>query len=280
LLQEIDLPPGDTIIGRSARCQVTLEDALVSREHARIRIAADRATIEDLGSRNGVQVRGETLRGTRELHDGDHIRLGTQELVFCAVSSMRGRPGFAERTTGFLSRCASCGHGYALELTECPACGSNERNEEDTLIGPASSVRDFSLDMLVEALERAGSLDQRDEVERILAQARLAIEQRMGNGEPIERAIVDAVADAAASLSASRGDAAWGRWLLSVYASMAVLPPRSVAQSLHALPAAELSTLGPGARRVMESVSSRGGPGQLDRESFERLSALLESTRA
>ncbi|HEY4156764.1 MAG TPA: FHA domain-containing protein [Polyangiaceae bacterium] len=278
LLQEIDLPLGDTVIGRSARCQVTLEDPLVSREHARIRIVNGRASIEDLGSRNGVQIGGVLVQGLRELADGDRIRLGSQELVFCAGVLAGGR-GFGDRPTGFLSRCASCGQPYSLELAECPACGSSDRNEEDTLTGQPGSVRDWGLALLVEALERATSLDQRDDVERILAQARLGIEQRIGNGEQVERATLDVVADAAATLSATRGDAAWGRWLLSVYASMAAVPPRAVAQTLRTLPASERTTLAPGARRVMESVSSRGGPAQADRERFERLTALLESTR-
>src|SRR3954469_23152323 len=86
LLQEIDLPQGDTVIGRSATCQVTIEDPLVSREHARIRIAGDRATIEDLGSRNGVQVAGVAIAGLHSLRDGERVRIGTQEMVFCATT--------------------------------------------------------------------------------------------------------------------------------------------------------------------------------------------------
>src|SRR5258708_4279931 len=67
LLQEIDLPQGDTVIGRSATCQVTIEDPLVSREHAKIRIQDERATIEDLGSRNDVFVGGSPVQGRRDL---------------------------------------------------------------------------------------------------------------------------------------------------------------------------------------------------------------------
>jgi len=73
-LQEIDLPQGDTVIGRSATCQVTIEDPLVSREHARIRIVGERATIEDLGSRNGVQVGGTSLQSLHVLRDGERVR--------------------------------------------------------------------------------------------------------------------------------------------------------------------------------------------------------------
>src|SRR5262245_57686826 len=85
LLQEIDLAPGETLIGRSASCHVTIEDPLVSRQHARIRINGDVATIEDLGSRNGLQINGRGTRGISQLSEGDRVRIGTQELVFCTV---------------------------------------------------------------------------------------------------------------------------------------------------------------------------------------------------
>jgi len=273
-LQEIDLPQGDTVIGRSATCQVTIEDPLVSREHARIRILGERATIEDLGSRNGIQVGGSPLRKVHVLGDGDRVRIGTQEMVFCAGTPVTGVE-FGTRTTGFMCHCSECGHPYPLELAECPACGSCDRTEEDTLAGaPSSSQRDWGLDLVVESLRRATALGRTDDVERILSHARLGIEQRIANGVAVERPTLDAVADAAASLAALRGDAAWGRWLLSVYASLGSVPPRAVGRILTTLSPAERTTLAPAARRVVESVSSRGGPRHEDRESFAGIEAL------
>jgi FHA domain len=280
LLQEIDLPQGDTVIGRSATCQVTIEDPLVSREHARIRIVGERATIEDLGSRNGVLVAGSALKGVQALQDGDRVRIGTQEMVFCAGSPVASKNAGLTRTTGFMCHCAECGHPYPLELLECPACGSNDRNEEDTLAGAPSSTRDWGLDLVIDALRRAESLGRNDDIERILSHARLGIEQRIGNGQAVERPTLDAVADAAAALAAARGDAAWGKWLLSVYASIGIVPPRAVGQRLITLPPSERTSLAPAARRVVESVSSRGGPRNEDRESFERIEALGDSEPA
>ena len=279
LLQEIDLPQGDTVIGRSATCQVTIEDPLVSREHARLRIMGDRATIDDLGSRNGVQVGGVTLRGLHVLSDGERIRIGTQEMVFCAAPQLN--VDLRSRTTGFMCNCSECGHPYPLELSECPECGSSDRTEEDTLAGaPSSSQRDWGLELVVEALRRAESMGRTDDIERILSHARLGIEQRIGNGQPVERPTLDAVADAAATLAATRGDAAWGKWLLSVYASLGSVPPRAVGQSLITLPLSERTSLAAAARRVVESVSSRGGPRSEDRESFAGIAALGDSEPA
>jgi hypothetical protein len=89
--------------------------------------------------------------------------------------------------------------------------------------------------------------------------------------------MLDAVADAAASFAATRRDATWGKWLLSVYASLGGVPPRAVGRRLITLPLSERTSLAPAARRVVESVSSRGGPRSEDRESFAGIEALGRS---
>jgi len=71
VLQELDLPQGVTIIGRSLDCNLTLEDPLVSRRHARIVLDATGARIEDLDSRNGVRVNGVAVREPVVLRSGD-----------------------------------------------------------------------------------------------------------------------------------------------------------------------------------------------------------------
>ena len=68
----------EVIIGRSPDCHITIEDPLVSRQHAKIVIEEALARIEDMGSRNGVVVNGEKIDVRAELVDGDRIRLGTQ----------------------------------------------------------------------------------------------------------------------------------------------------------------------------------------------------------
>ena len=60
---EIDLPVGEVIIGRALECFIRLDDAMVSRRHARLLVTDDLVTIEDLGSRNGVTVNSQALRG-------------------------------------------------------------------------------------------------------------------------------------------------------------------------------------------------------------------------
>ena len=51
-------------------------DASVSRVHARITVTGDEARLEDLKSKNGTQVMGETIKGPTVLNDGDEIEFG------------------------------------------------------------------------------------------------------------------------------------------------------------------------------------------------------------
>jgi pSer/pThr/pTyr-binding forkhead associated (FHA) protein len=80
LLQEFDLAGPEVVIGRSPDCHITIEDPLVSRNHAKITISGEEAHVADLGSRNGVRINGRHIQGEALLKDGDRVRLGTQEL--------------------------------------------------------------------------------------------------------------------------------------------------------------------------------------------------------
>jgi two-component system, NtrC family, response regulator AtoC len=87
--QVIDLADGDIVlIGRSPDATIQVDDARVSREHARIRRAGSLLTIEDLGSRNGTRV-GEHIvrRTTRPVGSGDVIVIGDAEIVVAETAA-------------------------------------------------------------------------------------------------------------------------------------------------------------------------------------------------
>ena len=105
LLQEFDLPRGKTVIGRSLDCNLTIEDPLVSRQHASILLDDEGGSVEDMGSRNGVRVNGVQIRSATRLADGDRVRIGTQDFVFCRIESAAKAHS---KTTGVLRLCAEC----------------------------------------------------------------------------------------------------------------------------------------------------------------------------
>ncbi len=69
------------LVGRLAQCDVCLEDANVSREHAAFVPEGAGWAIQDLGSTNGTFVNGARVDRAR-LHDGDVVRIGVSQLTY------------------------------------------------------------------------------------------------------------------------------------------------------------------------------------------------------
>lgn len=264
LLQEIDLSPGVTVLGRSPTCHVTLDDPLVSREHAQLTVRGHRVTVEDLGSRNGTLVNGEKLTTVQELKDGDRVRLGTQELVFYHLEdSERG----AGRATGFMTRCAACGVPYPAEAGTCPNCGSDHRVEDDTVSGVVgASDQNWTLQLLIEVLQRAETVNRTEDVERLLERARANIEGRLAANHHVAPEHLDAVAVSASRLARRMGESRWGRWALDVFAAANRLPPEVVSAELTSLPPESQVQLRTSVERILAEVTE---------ESAERRQALL-----
>jgi hypothetical protein len=72
-------------IGRADDNELVLDDARVSRHHARLRARHGMLVLMDLGSRNGVRVNGETVVEV-VLGVGDRIEIGDTVLVVDAVA--------------------------------------------------------------------------------------------------------------------------------------------------------------------------------------------------
>jgi DNA-binding winged helix-turn-helix (wHTH) protein len=88
--RDIELAEGISTLGRGVTCQVRATSATVSRNHARIEIAAGHATLEDLGSHNGTFLRGRRISAPVALASGDDIRLGKVEFVFRLEAAAEG----------------------------------------------------------------------------------------------------------------------------------------------------------------------------------------------
>jgi DNA-binding winged helix-turn-helix (wHTH) protein len=80
--REIPLPAGDTLFGRDDNAELWIDDAAVSRRHARITVRDGRATLEDLGSKNGTFHNGRRLTRAVSLSDGDRIEIGRARMTF------------------------------------------------------------------------------------------------------------------------------------------------------------------------------------------------------
>ncbi len=74
--QQLQLDPA-LEVGREVPGGLSLDDAQVSRHHARFSVSADTAQVEDLGSTNGTYVNDQKIDAPRTLVPGDKVRIGT-----------------------------------------------------------------------------------------------------------------------------------------------------------------------------------------------------------
>ncbi|HEY3818681.1 MAG TPA: FHA domain-containing protein [Polyangiaceae bacterium] len=229
LLQEFDLPRGITVIGRSLDCNLTIEDPLVSRQHASIIVDDEGGSVEDMGSRNGVRVNGLQVRGATPLRDGDRVRIGTQDFVFCRVDPL----GKAHsKTTGVLRLCAKCRLPYPREMVACPNCEATEQTDEETLSGSFGSENQtaWSVQLLVEALERALTLGRLSDAERIARRATAQVEELVVAGGAIDTKALAALAAQAVATTLATNDPTWVLWAIDIYRRTDRVPPIEVVE--------------------------------------------------
>lgn len=80
--QEMNLRDGVSLLGRERSADVWIGHLTVSREHARVTVTGEDASIEDLGSRNGTYRAAERVTARVLLEDGDEIRIGLVVLTY------------------------------------------------------------------------------------------------------------------------------------------------------------------------------------------------------
>ncbi len=85
----------DLIIGRSEECNIQIQDALISRQHARLQLSGTQVILTDLGSHNGTWVNGNKVFLPTPLKDGDKVRIGNSIFVFRAAPVQAAVPAAA-----------------------------------------------------------------------------------------------------------------------------------------------------------------------------------------
>jgi DNA-binding winged helix-turn-helix (wHTH) protein len=77
----VALYDGDNVLGRGSDDVIPIDVPGISRRHACIAVG-ERATIEDLGSKNGTWLHDQRVTASTPLTDGDQVRLGSVLFTF------------------------------------------------------------------------------------------------------------------------------------------------------------------------------------------------------
>jgi pSer/pThr/pTyr-binding forkhead associated (FHA) protein len=85
-----DVPPTGVILGRSSSCDLSIQDAILSRQHCRIYSEGDQVYLCDLNSANGTTLNGHDIDTTpQRLKDGDIVGLG-ESLFSVTIKGAQG----------------------------------------------------------------------------------------------------------------------------------------------------------------------------------------------
>lgn len=69
------------VIGRDPQCQLRPSSPMISKRHCALLIRDDKAFVRDFDSTNGTTVNEEEVKGERELHDQDNLKVGPLAFV-------------------------------------------------------------------------------------------------------------------------------------------------------------------------------------------------------
>jgi pSer/pThr/pTyr-binding forkhead associated (FHA) protein len=272
LHHDIELPEGQFAVGRGSRCQLSLDDPLVSRRHAMFIVSKSGVAIEDLQSRNGVIVNGERIVGKMALNAGDTIVIGSQDLVL-----LLGR-GEGTRAIGVVTgrRTLPKVAPYVPDPVTAPVPRSTTDDETT-----AMARRAGAFDLLGSVAEKALAMGRADEAERLLAGTLAEIAEACRSGKHLSAQIVDTAARFAAKLATATGKGAWADYAVELYSAQERTCPAAVIDELYnafrRVNAIDVSRLRAYLARLREKQATLGPADRflLQRiEGLERLAAL------
>jgi predicted component of type VI protein secretion system len=227
LHHDLELIEGQFAVGRSAGCQLSLDDPLVSRRHALLVVALDAVTIEDLQSRNGVVVNGQRIPGRTQLAAGDKIVIGSQELTL-----LEGRESAGREASGLPKGKRTLPKMPAAEVV-ADRGSSVPPAEGDPDAEPSMLRRADAFNLLGGVAEKALAMGRADEAERLLANPLADVVEASRAGKRLSPWLVDTAARFAAKLATATAKGAWADYVVELYDAQLRPCPAPVVDELY-----------------------------------------------
>lgn len=227
LKHDLELSTGTFSIGRSAECQLSLDDPLVSRKHAQLTVRDNEVLVEDAGSRNGVLVNGVKIEGQRALADGDRITIGAQEMTITAIADSELQRRAVRATPSAAGPVTLVTMPVATPQAQADAAAIGE---ESTIARPK---RGEALKLLGGVADKALALGNPESAERLLQGGLHELLADVRAGRPASSDSLEIAARFAARLASGTGKGSWGDYAIELYARTHALPPAPIVDELY-----------------------------------------------
>lgn len=231
LVHDLEVPPGEFVIGRSPDCQLSLDDPLVSRRHAILVVQNEGVFVEDLSSRNGVLVNSKRIAGPTRLADGDQIQVGSQVMQLLGVpgpdSSSRDSLTPAQRRSTHNADIITLTGADNEELAAATA-------ESQIQLAPPESPdkRISSLALIGGLAEKALAMGRADEAERILTRSLRDVMVKARGREEVRPELAEKAAYYASRLATATTRGLWVDYIFELYGHMGTLLPAKLVDEL------------------------------------------------
>jgi hypothetical protein len=207
---DVQLPEGETVLGRALDCGIVIDSPVVSRRHAAMVIRGDEVVLRDLGSRNGLVINGNPLRGEAKLSKGDLFSIGDIEFLL-----IRRQPALEAGERSSLSP---------------PVAGDPTRPS----VPPTTETSQASaFDLLRAVADKAIALGSSQEVVRLLGRHIQVTHEAVSRGRSVDEAQVLAAATYSIRVGALARDPTWIVLALEMLASRRLVPAADVVDLLY-----------------------------------------------
>jgi hypothetical protein len=243
-----ELPAGEFVIGRSADAQLSVDDPLVSRRHARFSVSDNEMYIEDLGSRNGVLLNGAPVVGRLRCTHGDRVSVGSQEIVVIDTQKVpEQRHAHPHNITLGGEMASPLRHisdtepdGPALRVTQeisrAEVARAVARVEQHRTEGREEPTRKAdALQMLGGLADKALALGRAEEAERILSQLLHHTLSVAKGGTSVSPERAELAARYAVKLADATGKGTWVDLAIELYSAERRILPALVVDELYSI---------------------------------------------
>jgi pSer/pThr/pTyr-binding forkhead associated (FHA) protein len=197
-------------MGRSSSSDIQVESALVSRQHARLTLTNLGVLVEDLGSRNGVFLNSQRIRGSVRMKSGDSLTIGDETFVLAEIEE-------------------------AVEDVKAgiTLVGQRDSSSDEDRLAATRSADVFQL--LAGVVDKALALGRGEEAEHIIGAHLNAAMRDAESGRRVSPDLARSAAGYALKLASATNKASWIDYTVRLYHLLRLALPLALVDDMYSL---------------------------------------------